>query len=111
MKIAPWPSRVCLRTDWRIKERSFPGSTRVGSRVGDCVSQSQASVQRLFRRDAETNTRGPSRTGVRALPGVCCCAHDGFEDPPDVFQEDFVAGGVGMNEIGQIQFRISGYSI
>jgi hypothetical protein len=50
--------------------RIGPGSARV-SRVGESVPlsrtfQSTSSIQkeRLFRRDVETNTRGPSRTGV-----------------------------------------------
>ena len=29
-------------------------------------------------------------------------ACDRFQDPPNVFQQDLVAGGVGMNAIGQI---------
>jgi hypothetical protein len=33
-----------------------------------------------------------------------CFAGDGFEDTPDVLEQDLVTGGVGMNEIGQIQF-------
>ena len=50
-------------------ERRVPGSARV-SRVGDRVLAitdffSAALLrERLFRRVAETNTRGPSRTGV-----------------------------------------------
>jgi hypothetical protein len=36
---------------------------------------------------------------------------DGLEYAPHIFEEDFVAGGVGMNAIRQIQFGISGHTI
>ena len=36
---------------------------------------------------------------------------DRFEDTPHIFEEDFVAGGVGMNAIRQIQFGISAHTI
>ena len=45
----------------RCSARQFPGSARV-PRVGDDVSSSRTLLQRLFRRDAETNTRDACAT-------------------------------------------------
>ena len=45
----------------REHAKFLPGSARV-SRVGDCVSQSRTFLKRLFRRDAETNTRDACAT-------------------------------------------------
>ena len=34
-------------------------------------------------------------------------ARNWFHDSPDIFDEDLVSGGVGMNTVRQIKFRVS----
>jgi hypothetical protein len=68
--------------------------------------------QVLCREVRDGETQSPTRE-TRALPARFRRrgARDGFENTPDILEEDSVAGGVGMDAIRQIQFGISGHTI
>ena len=90
-------------------EQSYPTLSRQAaespSRTGNCRLAACAPRKRQGLAELASPGRAPP-----VLFG-CRVADDGLEDAPDVFQQDFVAGGVGMDEIRQIQFGISGYAI
>ena len=89
----------------KLSKHCLGESPRV--RDGLAIASQQAALLRKRQGLAELASPG------RAPPASfgCRVADDGFEDAPDVFQQDFVARGVGMDEIRQIQFGISGYAI